>query len=666
MIPATQAADGRSRYPRIDGHTDLSHDPRDLRNALGKFATGVCVITTRGPDGKLDPARADAAQRRLHGLAWIATYVETLAQTARWARALAAAGRFGDGEADVVLIGFGEYLAALADSIAMSQNEYVRPRELGLLDAAAALAADPAVAFFLDRGNTAERRRALVGRLSGGGAIADTLGDDDLDMVRGQFRRFAQERIAPHAHEWHLANALVPIGIVEEMAELGVFGICVDPVYGGLGMGKLAMCVVTEELSRAWIAAGSLGTRAEIACELIAIAGTEAQKAAWLPRIASGEVLATAVFTEPDTGSDLASLRTRATRQDDGSWRIDGSKTWITHAARSDVMTLLARTDPGKPGHDGLSMFIAAKPRGTEADPFPAEGMSGGEIEVLGYRGMREYELAFSGFRVEAEGLLGLGAVAPSDVDALRAQRSQAESAVLQAREAVRRAGRADDEDLALLSLQVQQAEVQLRQARDALAETTVRAPFAGDVAEVFTEVGEFVGAGSPVARLLGNGPKIASFTVPPEDAPLLERLGSVTIDYAGQTFPATIVRLERQAQQARLVTVLAEVGAEAPRTPPGALAEVRYEVTLGEGLRVSSAALFADAGRTYVFQVAADGDERLAGVARRTEVRVVAESGNVAVVVGVVEGALREGSLVIAPRPLDVREGTPVRVIGE
>ena len=266
----------------------------------------------------------------------------------------------------------------------------------------------------------------------------------------------------------------------------------------------------------------------------------------------------------------------------------------------------------------------------------------------------------------EAEGLLGLGAVAPSDVDALRAQRSQAESAVLQAREAVRRAGRADDEDLALLSLQVQQAEVQLRQARDALAETTVRAPFAGDVAEVFTEVGEFVGAGSPVARLLGNGPKIASFTVPPEDAPLLERLGSVTIDYAGLTFPATIVRLERQAQQARLVTVLAEVGAEAPRTPPGALAEVRYEVTLGEGLRVSSAALFADAGRTYVFQVEADGDERLVGVARRTEVRVVAESGNVAVVVGVAEGALREGSLVIAPRPLDVREGTPVRVIGE
>ena len=390
---------------------DALIDRADAAVAAARAFSAAALAAVRAgvtrDDGRIDGAAANDQQRRLHGLAWIATYVETLAQTARWARALAAAGRFGDGEADVVLIGFGEYLAALADGIAMSQNEYVRPRELGILDAAAALAADPAVAFFLDRGNTAERRRALVGRLSGGGAIADTLGDDDLDMVRGQFRRFAQERIAPHAHEWHLANALVPIGIVEEMAELGVFGICVDPVYGGLGMGKLAMCVVTEELSRAWIAAGSLGTRAEIACELIAIAGTDEQKARWLPAIASGEVLATAVFTEPDTGSDLASLRTRATRQDDGSWRIDGSKTWITHAARSDVMTLLARTDPGKPGHDGLSMFIAAKPRGTEADPFPAEGMSGGEIEVLGYRGMREYELAFSGFRVEAEGLLG-------------------------------------------------------------------------------------------------------------------------------------------------------------------------------------------------------------------------------------------------------------------
>ena len=393
----------------VPTETLLDHVDAAVHAARGFAAAARDAVRkdVTGPDGRVDNEAANRRQRRMHGLAWIATYAETLAQTARWARELAAAGRFGECERDVVMIGFGEYLASLADGIAMSQNEYARPRELGIAGAAAALTATPEVAWFLDNGNTAERRRALIDRLSSGARIADTLGDDDLDMVREQFRRFAQDKVAPYAHQWHLDNALVPIEIVDQMAELGVFGICVDPDYGGLGMGKLAMCVVTEELSRAWIAAGSLGTRAEIACELIAIAGTDEQKARWLPAIASGEVLATAVFTEPDTGSDLASLRTRATRQDDGSWRIDGSKTWITHAARSDVMTLLARTDPGKPGHDGLSMFIAAKPRGTEADPFPAEGMSGGEIEVLGYRGMREYELAFSGFRVEAEGLLG-------------------------------------------------------------------------------------------------------------------------------------------------------------------------------------------------------------------------------------------------------------------
>ncbi len=263
----------------------------------------------------------------------------------------------------------------------------------------------------------------------------------------------------------------------------------------------------------------------------------------------------------------------------------------------------------------------------------------------------------------EAESLLELGAVAPTDVDALRAQASQAQSAALQARDAVERAGRADTEDLALLELQVQQAELQLRQASDALAETVVLAPFAGDVAELFVEVGEFVGAGSPVARLLGSGPKVASFTVPPEDAPVLENAGVVTIDYAGIELQATITRLERQAQQARLVTVLALIDADAPRTPPGALAEVRYDVTLGEGLRVPSGALLADAGRTYLFQVA---DEGTGSVARRTEVRVVAESGNVAVVVGEPEEALVPGALVISPRPLDVRDGAPVRVVVE
>jgi len=199
---------------------------------------------------------------------------------------------------------------------------------------------------------------------------------------------------------------LIPIEVIEELAALGVFGLTVPEEYGGSGFGKLAMCVVTEELSRGYIGLGSLGTRSEIAAELIRLGGTEEQKRKWLPRIASGEILPTAVFTEPGTGSDLGALRTRALR-DGEVYRVTGNKTWITHAARSDVMTLLARTDPDEPGYKGLSMFLAEKPRGTGNDPFPAPGMTGGEIRVLGYRGMKEYELGFDGFEVAAENLLG-------------------------------------------------------------------------------------------------------------------------------------------------------------------------------------------------------------------------------------------------------------------
>jgi HlyD family secretion protein len=263
----------------------------------------------------------------------------------------------------------------------------------------------------------------------------------------------------------------------------------------------------------------------------------------------------------------------------------------------------------------------------------------------------------------EAEGLLALGAVAQADVDALRAEASQAEGALLQAQEAVGRTGRAEGEDLALLELQVAQSDVQLRSAREALTETVVRAPFAGEVAETYVEVGEFVAAGSPVVRLLGSGPQVASFTVAPEDAALLEGRGEIAIVVGGREVAATITRLERQAERARLVTVLAQVDADAPRATPGTLGEVRYDVVLGEGLRVPSGALSADAGRTYLFRVATEDDLQ---VAQRVEVRVSAESGSYAVVVGVPEEALKAGDTIVHPRPLDVRDGTAVRVVGE
>jgi len=134
--------------------------------------------------------------------------------------------------------------------------------------------------------------------------------------------------------------------------------------------------------------------------------GSEEHKRHYLPKLASGEVLPTAVFTEPNCGSDLASIKTRAVRQGD-VYKVYGNKTWITHPVRADLMTLLVRTNPSEPGHRGLSMLLAEKPRGTDDEPFPVAGMSGTEIEVLGYRGMKEYEIAFDGFEVKVENLLG-------------------------------------------------------------------------------------------------------------------------------------------------------------------------------------------------------------------------------------------------------------------
>lgn len=389
-------------------YTQLIQNLGGLERPLGLYldAARQAVADRVFRDGRLDRSLAEAQQRLLHGLAWSGALAEAIRQAALWGQGLAARGRLGAGEALVLGIGIGEYLAQLTAALPMSQNELFRPAELGLDAAASELRADPAAGWFLGGGNTAAARAELIAHLRAGGTVDEGLGDETLDMVRTQYRRFATERIQPLAHKWHLKDELIPLDIIAEMAELGTFGVCIPEEYGGLGLGKLAMCVVTEELSRAWIAAGSLGTRSEIAGELIAQGGTQAQKAEWLPRIASGEVLPTAVFTEPDTGSDLGSVRTRATRGTDGGWRLDGAKTWITHAARSDLMTVLARSG-GAEGYAGLSMFLAPKRRGSDADPFPTPGMTGGEIPVLGYRGMKEYDIAFDGFAVPAGGLLG-------------------------------------------------------------------------------------------------------------------------------------------------------------------------------------------------------------------------------------------------------------------
>jgi (2S)-methylsuccinyl-CoA dehydrogenase len=349
----------------------------------------------------------DAEQRAAHALAWYATYAEALRQMARWGRALDGEKRFGEIEQLILLAGFGDYLAQLAGGIAMSQNEIARPYDIGLDDSQIAAFWTPAIAELARLGTAPSTRQAIAAHLAPGAMhIGDPGLDETMAMVREQFFRFAQDKVAPFAHRWHLEDQLIPLDIVSEMSALGVFGLTIPEEFGGAGLSKTAMCVVSEELSRGYIGVGSLGTRSEIAAELILNGGTREQRAHWLPRIASGETLPTAVFTEPNTGSDLGSLRTRAVRDGD-VYRIFGNKTWITHAARADLMTLLVRTDPATGDHRGLSMFLAEKPRGGDADPFPAPGMTGGEIKVLGYRGMKEFEIGFDGFEVPAANLLG-------------------------------------------------------------------------------------------------------------------------------------------------------------------------------------------------------------------------------------------------------------------
>jgi (2S)-methylsuccinyl-CoA dehydrogenase len=359
-------------------------------------------------DGRANPRLLDREQRATHGLAWLATYVEAIRQLAAYTQRLTATQNFGEIEELLVRIGAGEYLAQIVGGIPMSQGEIVRLGDLGLSGAAVAARINPAVEHLIVYGNTAQRRARLAElmRQQQEATVGATGLEDTLDSIREEMRKFAEGQVVPHAQQWHLRNEYIPLDIIAQMSELGVFSLTIPEDYGGMGLGKESMCVVSEELSRGYIGVGSLGTRSEIAAELILGSGTEEQKRKWLPKIASGEVLPTAVFTEPNTGSDLATLKTRAVREGN-TYKVYGNKTWITHPVRADLMTLLVRTNANEKGYRGLSMLLAEKPRGSDEHPFPAAGMSGTEIEVLGYRGMKEYEIAFDGFTVKAENLLG-------------------------------------------------------------------------------------------------------------------------------------------------------------------------------------------------------------------------------------------------------------------
>src|SRR5512143_815617 len=395
-----------TRSPKEHDVVDLAREVTARVEAL--LSDAVTRVRERvSAGGEVAGQLFDREQRATHGLAWLATYVEAVRQLAAYAERMARGGSLGEAEELLVRIGLGEYLAQIAGGIPMSQGEVVRPSDLGLSSAQVAARID-AVEGLIGDGNNAERRARLIELMrTNHAATVGACGlDETLESIREEMRKFADSEVIGHAQGWHRTNSYIPIEIIAQMSDLGVFGLTIPEEFGGMALGKESMCVVSEELSRGYIGVGSLGTRSEIAAELILGSGTAAQKEEWLPKIAAGEVLPTAVFTEPNTGSDLASIKTRAVR-DGNVYKVYGNKTWITHPVRADLMTLLVRTNPKETGHRGLSMLLAEKPRGDDKDPFPAQGMSGTEIELLGYRGMKEYEIAFDDFEVKAENLLG-------------------------------------------------------------------------------------------------------------------------------------------------------------------------------------------------------------------------------------------------------------------
>jgi (2S)-methylsuccinyl-CoA dehydrogenase len=232
-----------------------------------------------------------------------------------------------------------------------------------------------------------ERDREMLG------AMTDAI-DGFLQEKAGDLKRYDRE-------------AEQPADFIQALRDMGLFGLIIPEEFGGLELSNGAYArVLGQTSSHDSSVSLTIGAHSSIGMKGLLLYGTDEQKARYLPKLASGEILPTAVFTEPNIGSDLASLTTRATLRD-GFWHVTGAKNWITHAARADLMTLLVRTDPNEKGYRGLSMLLAEKPRGTDADAFPVDGLTGGEIQVLGYRGMKEYTLSFDGFRVPEANLLG-------------------------------------------------------------------------------------------------------------------------------------------------------------------------------------------------------------------------------------------------------------------
>jgi (2S)-methylsuccinyl-CoA dehydrogenase len=396
-------------------HPEAGHDLMVMADEAVRMAEGLLAEArsrVRGRvavEGHIVSRLLIREQRAVHGLAWLAAYVEAIRQFAAYAEGLHAAAALEEIDSLTVRIGLGEYLAQIFGGIPMSQGEILRLSDLGFSPAEVSARMTPLVEALVASGNTAQRRERLVEliRLLDDATLGLAGLNDSLESIRDEMRRFTVNEVIPQAQRWHLSDSDIPLEIIAQMADLGIFGLTLPLEFGGLGLGKEAMCFVSEEMSRGYVGVGALNARAAIAAELILRHGTEDQKRHWLPRIAAGQTLVATAFTEPGAGSDLAAVRTAA-RREGAVYKVHGSKTWIAQAARADLMLLLVRTNPKESGHRGLSLLLAEKPRGINADhPFVAKGMSGIEIQTLGYRGMKQFEVGFDGFEVPASALLG-------------------------------------------------------------------------------------------------------------------------------------------------------------------------------------------------------------------------------------------------------------------
>ncbi len=385
----------------LNATSSILNDLDDLQAKLTKSLRETLLV-----DGKISLSKLEQYQYETHSFSWFATYVEALRQLHSWGQEIENNGEFNELNTLLLQIGFGEYLSQIEGGIPMNQGEIAR---ISQIVETSFWSRSDAWYQLTTLGNSSGARTHLVSLIQdklGEASFGNTGQDEEIEFIRDQFSRFVVEKVAPFAQQWHLENALIPMDLINELAELGVFGLTISGDYGGSELPKIAMCVVSEELSRGYLGVGSLATRCEIASELISNDGTEEQKEKWLPLIASGEIMPTAVFTEPGSGSDLGSLITKGRKMGE-NYEITGNKTWITHASRANLMTLLVRTDPESDNYKGLSMMLAEKSAGIEGNPFPDKGLSGTEIDVLGYRGMKEYELSFTNFPVPTSNLLG-------------------------------------------------------------------------------------------------------------------------------------------------------------------------------------------------------------------------------------------------------------------